>query len=175
MQPNGHKIIKIVLLSILLALVGGFVGSCSSTQSSTVESITEVSFFTTPGKPMMSPYDSQKPAEEIIAKRSGFEYSLTVCINSPADYSTQTARLTQNEWDSIITIVKQYHLIDFVPIPYPQNAIDFGARGFSIQGMKWIERNWGSPLENEDGPTILATMLARLARKRIPQLHLNFL
>ncbi len=41
--------------------------------------------------------------------------------------------------------------------------------------IETIERNWGNPLENEDGPTALAAMLARLARKRVPDVHLNFL
>lgn len=173
MQSKILIIVQIVFQTVVLALTALLVSSCASTHSSTIGSISEVSTYGTPGK-LVRLFDSQKPAEQVIARKEGIEYVLKICLNSHRDsvlaYSELSFRLTQSEWDSIIDIVRQYDLTDFVPLPQTQNTIDFGSCGFFIQGVKRIDRSWTNSLKNDGGPRTLADMLARLARRRLPWL-----
>ena len=152
--------------------------SCVQTQSTSHGSISEISVFATPGK-LMRLYDDHKPAERIMAKKSGKNYLLIVCINVSRDsvrqYTEDTTTITPADWDSIIVSIEQLHLLDFIPVTEDLNVIDYGSRGFSLVGSKYVEQVWSKPLSNSNAPESLFKELRELARQRIPHLPTYYL
>ena len=147
----------------LLAAVGG--------------EIREIGAHRTPGKPMTF-FEPNRPAEEVVAKKEGDKFILSVRVNVPRDgvgkYSEETAALARAEWDALLEIVAKEKLTEWKPDPAEGQVADWGSAGIHIKSDKEHAPTWTKPLKNEDGPTALSKKLAALARDKVKGLKLFY-
>ncbi|HVE42591.1 MAG TPA: hypothetical protein VNM14_22115 [Planctomycetota bacterium] len=140
--------------------------------------ITEIAAQRTPGKPLPF-FEPDRPAEEVLAKKDGDKYLLSVRINvrrpSVEKFSEETAELTRKEWDSLVDIVSREKLLDWKPDPKDGLVFDWGTAGFRVKADKDNAPTWTTPLKNGDGPELLSKRLASLARQKISGLKLIYM
>jgi hypothetical protein len=156
-----------VIDSTLLFLLGVVLGD-----------VTEIGAQRTPGKPL--PFcEPDRPAEEVLAKRDGEKYLLSVRINvkrpNVDKFSEESADLTRKEWDSLLDIISKEKLLDWTPDAKEGVVFDWGTAGFRIKSDKEIAPTWTKPLKNGDGPEALSKRLASLARQKISGLKLIYM
>jgi hypothetical protein len=140
--------------------------------------VREIGVERTPGKPLPF-FEPDRPAEEVLAKKDGEKYVLSVRINvarpGVEKFSEETAELTRKEWDSLIDIVSKEKLLDWKPDPKEGVVFDWGTAGFRIKADKDHAPTWTRPLKNGDGPEALSKRLASLARQKIGGLKLIYM
>ncbi len=177
MRTHDSSILNPGLPCFCCAAIVIWATACAQSINSSYSSITGISVYATPGK-LMALYDNTKPAEKIIMTRNRNSYVLTVCINVRRDdlhgYTEDSCSITQADWDSTINIVERLRLIGFVPVVNSKNAIDYGTKGYSLEGSQHIEHAWSQPISNSEVPEALFKRLSQLAKQRIPHLAIHY-
>ena len=165
-----------LLLLIVTTLAVCLTVSCTNKEES---QIIEVSVYSTPGKPLVL-FDPAHPAENITAKRGQNSYILFVGINVPRDgiesYYEREAMLTKREWQSLMELVAEQNLSEFIPQEYQGRVLDFGVQGFVIvTDDEIIQKDWYKPLKNPTAPLRVRQYLVELASQKLPGIALFYL
>lgn len=161
----------------LVALAGSAAADSSPPVAASGDSLAEVSFETTPGKPMQLPRPGE-PAEKIVARRDARGATISVTRNVAAKYESHSARLSPEEWAAIERVVKEHKLLAWQASPTgDQRYFDYPSSGFQIarKGQPGIVQHWSQPVAEIEQPQALARELARLARARVPEVVLYYL
>jgi hypothetical protein len=164
-----------IILFILNFLCISYVYNCFAAES---DEIYEVVVYSTPGEPITL-FDSNEPAEKIIARKQDKGYILMACINSPVgkveNYLEVTAELSNREWDSIVKFIQDNHLLEWKPDFAGYDVYDFGATGFSITGKVNNSWHWNTEIKNQASISGLFSILAKLAKEKIKSAQLYFI
>jgi hypothetical protein len=158
-----------------ICCIAALMAACSLSYASLSEdkTIDEISVFRSPGKP--TPFVKQgQPGEQITAKREGRDFVLIVS-NNVGIFHEEKASLDPDEWARLLALIRQQKLLDFQPQLQDGRVFDFGSEGFRIKAEHLVTQKWLKPLNNGHRPTLLFQRLAKLAKKKIPQVRLYYL
>jgi hypothetical protein len=155
--------------------IAAFIAACSLSHASSREdnTIDEISVNRTPGKPLALD-KKDGPAEQITAKREG-ERCLLIVSNNVGTFHEEKTSLDLEEWRELIAVVMREKLLNFRPQMEDGVVYDFGDCGFRIKAEHVVTEEWTKPIKNGHRPTVLFAHMAKLARKKIPQLRLYYL
>jgi hypothetical protein len=137
------------------------------------EAIDEISVYRTPGKPHAEDRKGE-PGEQITAKREG-ERCVLIVSNNLGVFHEEKVSLDLEDWRELIAVVRREKLLDFRPQMKEGVVYDFGVIGFRIKAEQLVTQEWTKDIRNGHRPTVLFQRLAKLAQKKIPQLHLYYL
>ncbi len=143
--------------------------SDTSTATPRAGAISEIRFWTTPGKPM-PPTSRPDPAERVVARREGGRFTLIVSRNVGEPYVEARAELGEAEWRRLLDLVAAHSLVSWKPQPSGGSGNDFSTSGFALQGAdgKSInEQEWSRPIRNAADPATLGYALGRLAKAKV--------
>ncbi len=120
---------------------------------------------------VLKPYHTAlegKSHEEINIKKDKSIYTLTASINTPP-YTQKTAKITEQEWDEIITLVKDSKILQWKKKEFINPEVNDGASivlQFKLSDQSEINYSW----QNTDraGANEIISYLIRLANKNIP-------
>lgn len=137
--------------------------------------LTEVSIFTTPGKPMALDRPNTH-AETITARKSG-QLVVARNVKTPDQgYREYVFPLSKQEWEEIAEIVRANKLTEWAAQLTGEQAYDFSSFGFSFTragGAREV-RSWHQPISNGAQPRALFDHLGTLARKKLGRPHFLF-
>lgn len=168
-------------IAIASTVIGVVMMSPSRANAEEEVTVAEIAIFRTPGKPMQL-FDAARPAEEVVARRTGKRFEVVARVNVPRDgitaFTERTAALSQAEWDRLEELVGQQRILGWTPGSGDGKAVvDYGAAGFrvlEVDGRTLTKGEWTGPVPDAERWTALASALASLARTKIPELKLFY-
>ncbi len=152
--------------------------SSASAQNTSTDQIEEISVYRNPGKPGAGG-SIDLPSNKITIRRAYGQYLLTVLVRTGTDSLVHMkegfASLSQDEWDSVISVVKIHDLLEFKPVFREEEVYDFGGGGFSILGSRSKIFQYDRPFENADRISPLFKVMGILAAEKIPSIRLYYM
>jgi len=139
--------------------------------------VTEMSWFYTSGEPRIPErdgFEAKEPDIRYTARKTKDGFEIVVRVNTPMEgvkITTDFAGpLTQEEWDSLLKIVKAGKLETWTLEKMPEPAPDWGTMGYTVKGKEEHRETWDAPLEEKAPPMALVKALTDLAKRKIEKL-----
>jgi hypothetical protein len=107
-------------------------------------------------------------SEEITAKKEDDGYVLTVSVERflrRGSRQEKTLPLSQEDWDQLVGIVGDQHLLDWRPERSERSPAGNGASEFEIKGSRQNSQGWLVQITNSAAPDLLFKRMAELASR----------